>query len=675
MSYRVTQSTPDQFDKDLIRGLRSHYRSGESSLGKNFFIPCLNYCSKYERAVGYFSSQTLMEWLQILPRFMIDSITIELLICPEVSPEDRAALEKALNEEERHQLRQISADRLVAEIIETYDTNIRIKLFAWMVANNYLALKFAFPEHTNQPGLFHEKIGIFEFPWGDRVAFTGSANESENGYERNYESIDVYRSWVTGDRERVQTKKEQFEEAWLGRANGLKVLSLSAQIMGMIRERSPHKKPVIEQRKSSPLPKAQAKASPYGKQPDNSQSSSQNEYRWRHQDEAVTQFLKVKHGVLEMATGTGKTRTAIKILSALEEQDLIDGILICTEGTDLLDQWCKQIDRWACNCSRPYRVLRHYQKHHQLREFALNSNRTVLVISREQLASLFSRLELECREKLMIIHDEVHGLGSPSLQSKLVGQHQTFGYRLGLSATPEREYDREGTEFIINEIGEVFFQFGLKEAIERGILCEFDYIPLSYELTESDKLRLQSIYRKEAARKREGKPMTKQELWTDLARVYKTAEQKPEIFAEFIKTNSQLLQSAILFVETKDYGEQILETLHRYTHRYRTYYAEDDRQHLVEFANGKIDCLVTCHRISQGIDIQNLKTVILFSSSRARLETIQRIGRCLRVDPNNPDKRAIVVDFVRSGEGNREFNADGDRCTWLSELSKIRRIE
>lgn len=665
--------------QEVIRGLSSHYRSGASSLGKEFFAPCLKYCSEYRRAVGYFSSKALVAWLEALPRFATEAVTIHLLISPELSDDDREALEKALNEEERQQLRQVSVDCLVQEILADSlpnDVKARVRLFAWLVANDHLILRFAFPEHIEQPGIFHEKIGIFQFPWGDQVAFTGSANESEHGYERNYESIDVYRSWMAVDEERVQIKQEQFEEAWSARAVGLKVLPLSPELAALIRSKAPDEKPVIAPKNGFNPPTAKEKPTGYGYESEKSLNDDKVEHQWRHQDEAVAKFLEVRHGVLEMATGTGKTRTAIKALSVLDKQGRIDGIIISTDGTDLLDQWRKEIESWAIKRRQPYRVLRHYAQHHELGEFALNPKRAVLVISREQLASLFSRLEPDQKERLIIIHDEVHGLGSPSLRSQLAGQHQAFGYRLGLSATPEREYDQEGTKFIFDEIGDVFFEFGLKDAIERGILCEFDYIPLTYPLTEGDRQRLRQVYAKRSARQREGRPMTKQELWTELARVYKTAEKKPEVFADFLQINPQIIESAILFVEDKAYGEPILETLHGYTHRYRTYYAEDDRRNLVEFARGKIDCLITCHRISQGIDIRNLKTVILFSSARARLETIQRIGRCLRSDPNSPDKRAMVIDFVRSIEDDEsEFNADDDRCIWLSELSQIRRVE
>lgn len=653
---------------DIIHGLSSHYRSGTSSLGRDFFSPCLRYCTQYKRAVGYFSSKALVAWLESLPRFATEAVTICLLISPELSKDDRAALEKALNEEERNKLRQIAADRLVQEVLAgtaLYDERVSVLLFAWMVANEYLVLKFAFPEHIEQPGIFHEKIGIFQFPWGDQVAFTGSANESEHGYERNYESIDVYRSWIVGDEERVRIKQEQFEEAWSAKALGLKVLPLSNESAALIRSKAPVEKPVIETQSSFVVKENPAA---YGQQQENQQ--------WQHQDEAIAKFLEIRHGVLEMATGTGKTRTAIKALTVLDQQNQIDGVVISTDGTDLLDQWRKEIEAWAVKRSRPYRVLRHYAQHHELGEFALNPNRAVLVVSREQLVSLFNRLEPAAKERLIIIHDEVHGLGSPSLRSQLAGQHQAFGYRLGLSATPEREYDQDGTKFIFDEIGNVFFQFELKDAIERGILCEFDYVPLSYPLTDNDRFRLRQVYSKQAVRKQEGRPMTEQELWMELARVYKTAEMKPQAFAEFLQANPQIIESAILFVENRAYGERILDIVDQYTHRYRTYYAEDDRRNLTEFGKGRIDCLITCHRISQGIDMKNLKNVILFSSARARLETIQRIGRCLRSDPQNPGKRAIVIDFVRStDEDGAEFNADDDRCLWLSELSQIRRIE
>ena len=89
--------------------------------------------------------------------------------------------------------------------------------------------------------------------------------------------------------------------------------------------------------------------------------------------------------------------------------------------------------------------------------------------------------------------------------------------------------------------------------------------------------------------------------------------------------------------------------------------------------------MIACDRISEGIDISDLSTVILIASDRARLTTIQRIGRCLRTDPRNPDKVANVVDLVldldsNNNDENQEepLKSDIIRHDWLLELSKIR---
>ena len=87
---------------------------------------------------------------------------------------------------------------------------------------------------------------------------------------------------------------------------------------------------------------------------------------------------------------------------------------------------------------------------------------------------------------------------------------------------------------------------------------------------------------------------------------------------------------------------------------------------LLDFSEGKLECLIACHRLSEGIDIQGLKNIFLVASDRAKLETIQRIGRCLRKNPKEPDKKAKVVDFIDYG-----YDGDTDREKWLNDLSKI----
>ena len=582
-----------------------------------------------------------------------------MLASPEISVEDKIALEAVCEPEVRTRVLQQIADKILLEILEARNSqDVRAELdaqtcmLAWLIVHDRLQLKFAFPKHVSNPGIFHEKIGVFTFPSGDVIAFTGSANETTGGHQRNYETLDVFRSWLPEDVGRVRRKAEQFEEAWSGQAPGLEVCVLSTEV----------------------LAKLTAVAARYQVPSGQVDSAS---HKWRHQTEAMEAFLAAKHGVLEMATGTGKTRTALRILHRLWMDGAIESAIVSTDGVDLLDQWREELDKWRTSPGLPpLRILRHYRTYRESAKFVINPSSAVMVVSRGTLPDLLNQIPRDQRSKIAIVHDEVHGMGSEVIRSKLENQHQSFVYRLGLSATPEREYDEEGSQFILDELGDVVFRFGLEDAIERGILAPFNYVPLEYELTKRDNARLQAVRSKEAARRKAGNPMTKEELWIELSRVYKTAEMKPEIFKDYVSRHPEVLRGCIVFVEDREFAVPVLSIIHFHTHKYRTYYAEDDRQNLVDFANGKLDCLITCHRISQGIDIRDLRNVVLFSAARAKLETIQRIGRCIRSDPNDPDKTATVVDFVRPlQEGDLTTNADQSRSDWLTYLSRIRRGE
>lgn len=640
-----------------LQPLKAHYRSGVDVLSRDFFGPCLSQAVLYRRAAGYFSSTALLAWASALPAVIEGAdLTIRLIASPELGPHDIAVLKDVADPAKRAAYQQMLADRLLEQVAAMLEdpssSDPRAELFAWLLATDRLEIRFAFPDHVDGAGIFHEKIGVFDFPGGQRVAFTGSANETLGGHARNYESIDVYRTWEGGEGDRVATKVEQFDEAWSGEAMGLSVRSTSQDVLARLKARAPKTAP-----RAAPTP-----------------ASVREDPKWRHQTEAVETFLAQRAGVLEMATGTGKTRTTLKILERLIGSGEIDGAVIAMDGTDLLDQWGLELDAWILKANNGWLLYRHFERHREIGDFVLDPERGILVVSRGQLHKLMSRLPAAKRRKMIIVHDEVHGLGTPSLVEALRGEHPKFGWRLGLSATPDRAYDQAGNDFLASEIGGTIFRFPLELAIERGVLSGFDYTALEYELTDGDKQRLAAVRSKQAARAHQGNPMSQEEVWTEISKVYKTAEMKPEVFRDYLKEHPQVLKNSIIFVETTEYGNALLEDIHAYTTRYRTYYADDERDHLVQFARGEIDCLITCHRISQGIDIQALETVILFASARARLETIQRIGRCLRSDPSNPDKRAHVIDFVRpASPGDKVPNADQERFAWLTGLSQVQR--
>ena len=274
----------------------------------------------------------------------------------------------------------------------------------------------------------------------------------------------------------------------------------------------------------------------------------------------------------------------------------------------------------------------------------------------------------------MFVFDEVHGMGAPTLVKNLPGKISKFTYRLGLSATPEREYDENGNKFIEQEIGETIFVFTLKDAIKRGVLCEFDYNPISFELSEEDKKEIKRIHAKYAMKDKQNESYSIEDKWRELATVYKLSKQKLPLFRNMLEENKRLngdlLENCLIFVETQEYGLMVQNILFEYCQEYHTYFAEDQKKNLNDFAKGKLKCLISCKKLSEGVDIKSVKNIILFSSDKTKLVTIQRIGRSLRTNPDNPNKRSNVIDFICD-----DSNADKERAEWLSDVSMTRREE
>ena len=624
---------------------QGEYRSGEDDLIRDFYHVALAAADRYWRAVGFFSSSALEAIGRPLGDFVLRGGEMRLITSVRLQEGDVLAIQRGLDRKE------VCEKRLLEQIKTEFAAPLGrgASLLTALLEAGKLEIQIAIP--TGGRGIYHEKVGVFLDAAGEYVSFSGSSNESRSALEVNYECVDVYPAWE--EAKRALAKRRHFERLWARKAPGAETMDFPEAV----------KRELIRKYRE------EAAAG-------NGRATPADSHRWRHQVEAVELFLEHRRGVLEMATGAGKTRTALLAFERLSTDKAIQTAIVTTDGTDLLDQWSKQLDAVASASALGFRVLRHYGTHHQRDEYELEPSGSILVISRQALASVLRRLKARTKRLLLLVHDEVHGLGSPGNIEALTGLSDDIPYRLGLSATPEREYDQDGTAFIEQHVGPVIYRFPLDEAIRRGILCEFDYHPLEYELTEEDQQRLRKVYRQQAARQASGEPMSDAELYTALARVYKTSPAKLPLFEAFLAQHPDVLERCLVFVAEREYGDAVLEIIHGQRPDFHTYYADDDRQNLVDFARGRLNCLVTCHRISQGIDIRSVRSIVLFASDRGRLESIQRIGRCLRTDPADPGKRAMVVDFIRTQSADdKELNADQERRIWLAGLSQVRREE
>lgn len=620
--------------------------TSEDNLIDELYTPCLKWAERFDRGVGYFTTGWLTYNVAGLSDFASRGGKMRLITSPILSTEDTDAIIGAENQDGSAFLRLEAALLENVEILKQEMEADIINTFSWMLYDEIIDMRFAIPCEKLEEGDFHDKFGIF-YKGNDALSFSGSINDSKHGFQ-NYESIKVFKTWA-GIQEYVDADTARFEKIWNRKDRNLKMFTIPQAVKNKIFElRSPDR--------------------PY--------SLPAGSSKWVHQDIAVKTFLEKEHGILAMATGTGKTVTAMKIINKLFDSGEIRRVVITMYGNDLLDQWAIQIRENYKNKQINY----HYASQKMMKDFVMHPDDSVLILSRDarnlsKLLDLFDRLPGDYRNDTLFVFDEVHGAGSNTFVENLSGRLSPYRYRLGLSATPEREYDEAGNDFLLNEIGEVIFEFTLQDAIQKGILCEFNYIPLPYVLSDEEKLKKRKIIAAFNAKKESGEPVDEKDMFTQLALVNKTAVNKLEEFESLISQRPELLQKCIIFVQTMEYGAKLQEILVRYSDKYHTYYADDEKINLENFAAGKIDCLLTCKKVSEGIDISSVTNIILFSSDRSRLVTTQRIGRALRLDKNNPEKKATVVDFVIEDSEENDNNADADRAEWLTDLSQTRRCE
>ena len=452
--------------------------TSEDNLIDELYTPCLKWAERFDRGVGYFTTGWLTYNVAGLSDFASRGGKIRLITSPILSTEDTDAIIGAENQDGSAFLRLEAALLENVEILKQEMEADIINAFSWMLYDGIIDMRFAIPCEKLEEGDFHDKFGIF-YKGNDALSFSGSINDSKHGFQ-NYESIKVFKTWA-GTQEYVDADTARFEKIWNRKDRNLKMFTIPQAVKNKIFElRSPDR--------------------PY--------SLPAGSSKWVHQDIAVKTFLEKEHGILAMATGTGKTVTAMKIINKLFDSGEIRRVVITMYGNDLLDQWAIQIRENYKNKQINY----HYASQKMMKDFVMHPDDSILILSRDarnlsKLLDLFDHLPGDYRNDTLFVFDEVHGAGSNTFVENLSGRLSPYRYRLGLSATPEREYDEAGNDFLLNEIGEVIFEFTLQDAIQKGILCEFNYIPLPYVLSDEEKLKKRKITAAFNAKKESGEPV------------------------------------------------------------------------------------------------------------------------------------------------------------------------
>ena len=218
------------------------------------------------------------------------------------------------------------------------------------------------------------------------------------------------------------------------------------------------------------------------------------------------------------------------------------------------------------------------------------------------------------------------------------------------------------------------FSLDFEEAIKLGVLVESDLIKLSYKLYPDEKQNKKKCFTQHTANIKDGMSEDEADKMRNfcLVDVNKNARNKIEVFEENIGFFKKKLKRSFIFADEIKYGKKLLNILTKHLN-VKTHFEKVDKNNLKLFSEGRIDCIINVQKLSQGIDIKNLNTIVLFATPSGRQLT-QRIGRVLRNDPKNKEKRAIIIDFYEEEDfkSENEQSADYKRYLKLKKITKTK---
>lgn len=193
--------------------VKTEYRSLIDNVVQDFYVPLLHDAVSYKRAVGFFSSTSLIEISKGIAEMARHGGKIQIVASPYLSEEDIDAIKKGYAD--RDEIIETALLNQLSDENTDYYSMERLNLLANLIANGILDIRIAYTEGKNGIGMYHEKMGLIEDANGNKVAFSGSMNESATAMSINYETIDVFRSWISEtEKERVTLKENAFYSIW-----------------------------------------------------------------------------------------------------------------------------------------------------------------------------------------------------------------------------------------------------------------------------------------------------------------------------------------------------------------------------------------------------------------------------------------------------------------------------
>lgn len=383
----------------------------------------------------------------------------------------------------------------------------------------------------------------------------------------------------------------------------------------------------------------------------------------KYQEAAIESYEKNnRKGILEMATGTGKTITALETIHRHYKENGRQFLVIIVPFLHLIDQWVKDFDLIGLNNYMTIAYGKnkwHNDLKNQIWEYNMGfRDRVVLIGSYKSMGSDdFQTLISKVSDHRLLVADECHYIGTSTYKN---ADFKDFEAALGLSATPRRWWDKAGSKRILDIFDQIIYEYTMEEAIDNNFLTPYYYFPKLVPLTDEE------VGEYELYTNRIGKLAGQNNLTRDdqerleillrrRAAILQKSENKLPLLIELIKKQEDKKHTLVYCAPGEvDETVRAISDLGIKVHRFNAEVNNKERQTLLSlFSRGEIEVLVAIKCLDEGVDVPATKNAYFLSSTSNPREFVQRRGRVLRLHEGK--NYANIIDFITL-QDDLEFN-------------------
>ncbi len=688
------------------------FKSGTDWEPIGFFSDCLCNASQFDLMLGFFSSSAINILADGFASFLYNGGRMNLIVNDILTEQDKIAIANGELDTPIPFFDMTDIEKLKTTLSER---NIHFfECLTWLIRNNRLDIKIIAPK--DGIGISHTKTGVFS-DGVNKVGFDGSCNFSRSALIDNIESFTVSCDWDGNtSAATINEIKNEFDLVFTGKDENV-VFVPTDKVKTHIADSFKNKelKDLLEDEcrfiqqdiADKALPKSVIKALEKAK---NKVEAEIEKIKTKGEEVTPIDFGKPRFpyesgprdyqkqafenwkangqkGLFAMATGTGKTITSLNCLLEINNRLGYYKAIILVPTITLVEQW--EIECKKFNFSTIIKVCSKYNSwksavaNLRLLEMTNPDNKLSYIVISTYASFVRSNVFIELNQfpqkKLLLIADEAHNMGS----GLMAGRMSDIKYlrRIGLSATPERQFDEEGNRKLMDFFGcadSYTFEYSMAQAIENGALCRYYYYPHIVKLTDNEmadyvqlskkivkimgfqdaesqeRLKMLLLKRKRIIHKAANKLSAFQQIVEQrmaekgnlkYTLVYVPEGNKPDNYEADIFDQSDTLASD---PETEhlidDFTRIVRDVDSHIIVRQFTSESTDRDAMLKGFADGSIDVLTSMKCLDEGVDVPRSELAIFCASTGNPRQFIQRRGRVLRT---HKDKRfAIIHDLI-----------------------------